>query len=67
MINERQLNKEEVLKVIANKHSSAMTVTQQAADVSPCFKIVKTFCKNTTAEHIPAFGYKVYVIEELEN
>ena len=64
--NEPQLNKDEVLKVIANKHSSTTAATQQATDVCPCFKIVKAFCKNTTAEHLPAFGYKSRVIEEIE-
>ena len=52
--------------MITNKYSSATLVAQQAADVSQCFKIVKTFCKNKTAEHIPAFSYKAHVIEELE-
>ena len=54
---------EEALKVISCKHAGSTTAVQQACDVCPAFKVIKTFCKNTTAQARPNIGYKGLVVD----
>ena len=64
---ESQLAKEYLLKVVACKHASVTTAVQQACDVSPAFKVVKSFAKKTTEKVSPAFGLKGRIISMMDD